>query len=178
MPADLERLERDLAEAIRVELTAHPFDEEICAAALAYSDFQYGLPPAVFACPTSLRAGLLEQRDSPWFLWQAAEWMSLARRREVTLPEIGHEYGHPELRARCAALEHEIEEGETDPLAQSAILRPVARRLNTEPLPPRLPRSKDFVIYAWEVTGGTLEEDLAWSLPPERLELFMSRGWL
>lgn len=175
---ELEQLERDLATAIRGALITHRVDEEICALALAYSDGQYGLPPAVFACPTSLRSELLELGDHPWYLWQAAEWMSLARHRHVTLPALDPDYGHPDLRTRCAAIKYEIDQQERGELAPSSILRAVARRLNYEPWPATLQRSTDFVAYAWDVTGGLLEEDLAWSVPAERLEQFLQRRWL
>ncbi len=155
----LSALEDDLIERIPVAVAELGQREPICAAALAYCLGELSLPPAIVLCPDAVRRRLpTEGEDGFWYRWQAAEWTSAAE-----VPELDS-YGDEEFRKRCDVVSRQVLLDGDDRLT-ARLLQAVARRLNRIDWGDLVPVTDDFLIYAWEIHGDSLEEDLAASVP-------------
>lgn len=152
-------LEDELVERIPAVVAGIGQREPICAMALAYCLGEHSLPPGVVLCPEPVRRRLAhESEDGFWYRWQAAEWMSAA-----DVPELDG-YGGQDFVERCGTLDRLIR-GSGDELATARLLQTVARRLNQLDWRDLLAVTDDFLVYAWEIHGTTLEADLAASTP-------------
>lgn len=99
-----------------------------------------------------------EGADGFWYRWQAAEWTSAAE-----VPELDS-YGDEEFRERCDVVGRQVSL-DGDHRLTARLLQAVTRRLNRIEWGDLLPVTDDFLIYAWEIHGDSLEDDLAASVP-------------
>ena len=105
-----------------------------------------------------MRRRLDREEDGFWYRWQAAEWTSAA-----DVPELDR-YGAEDFRERCATVDTAVTRG-GDELVTARLLQAVARRLNRIDWGDLLAVTDDFLVYAWEIHGDSLEQDLAASVP-------------
>jgi len=154
----LSALEDELVERIPPAVAGLGRREPVCAMAFAYCVGEASLPPAITLCPDTVRRRLDREEDGFWYRWQAAEWTSAA-----DVPELDR-YGAEDFRERCATVDRAVTRG-GDELVTARLLQAVARRLNRIDWGDLLAVTDDFLVYAWEIHGDSLEQDLAASVP-------------
>lgn len=154
----LSALEDELVERIPPAVAGLGRREPVCALALAYCLGEPSLPPAIVLCPDPVRRRLEREEDGFWYRWQAAEWIAAA-----DVPELDS-YGGEDFLERCGTVHRAVLRGGDD-LVTARLLQAVARRLNRIDWGDLLAVTNDFLVYAWEIHGDSLEEDLVTSVP-------------
>ena len=152
-------VEDELVERIPAAVAEVGYREPVCALALAYCRGEFSLPPGMILCPEAVRRRLADEgNDDFWYRWHAAEW-----RAAGDVPELDG-CGGDEFLERCRTTDRQIARDGDERLG-ARLLQAVARRLNGVDWSDLLLVTGDFVIYAWEIHGEALDEDLAASTP-------------